>query len=71
MEEVTNVTELKPKKEPVSINLTWGEVALVIVGYTVGCRLFGYRMVKPSHIKDGVVVFRTLTGKLLKASVSS
>lgn len=71
MEEVTNVTELKPKKEPVSINLTWGEVALVIVGYTVGCRLFGYRMVKPSHMKDGVLVVRTIGGRLLKSSIGA
>lgn len=71
MDNVTNVTELKPKKDPVSIDISWGEIALVIVGYTIGCRLFGYRMVKPSHIKDGVVVFRTISGRLLKASINS
>lgn len=71
MDNVTNVTELKPKKDPVNIDISWGEVALVIAAYTIGCRLFGYRMVKPVRVKDGVIIFRTITGRLLKATVSS
>jgi len=46
------------------------ESIVIISAYTIGCRLFGFRMVKPSHVKDGVLVVRTIGGRLLKSSIS-
>jgi hypothetical protein len=43
--------------------------AIGITGYTIGCRAYGYRMVKPLHAKGDYFFVETLSGIVLKAKL--
>ena len=59
----------QPKTKSSGLTPLVVETVVIISAYTIACRIFGFRMVKPSHMKDGVLVVRTIGGRLLKSSI--